>query len=60
MDSFLKDLIIRLFERETLVVIGAFYLLYSGHVSTIEEAVTLMTTVVALIGGRSYVKASTG
>ena len=56
MDKFLADFVDRLFERETLVVIGAFYLLYTGKVADVTEAVTLITTVVALIGGRSYVK----
>lgn len=56
MSKFISDLVDRLFERETIIVIGAFYLLYSGKIGSIEEAVTLMVTVASLIGGRSYVK----
>ena len=56
MDKFLSDLIDRLFERETLVVMGAFYLIHTNRVDDIVQAAALMVTVVSLIGGRSYVK----
>lgn len=53
---FLDDLVNRLFERETLVVIAAFAFLYMGKVSTAEEAVTLAATVMGLLAQRGYVK----
>ena len=58
MKLFWLDLVDRLFERETLVVIGALYLLQAGYVTDVIEAVTLMVTVTSFIAGRSYVKAN--
>lgn len=58
MDSFLRDLVNRLFERETLVVIAAFYLVYAGKIENVEQAAAIISTVVALIGGRSWAKAA--
>jgi len=58
MDAFVKDLFNRLFERETLVVIAAFYLVYTGQIERAEEAAALISTVIALVGGRSFVKAT--
>ena len=57
MDAFVGDFINRLFERETLVCIAAFYLVYTGKVESAEQAAALISTVIALIGGRSFVKA---
>lgn len=58
MKLFLLDFVDRLFERETLVVIGALYLLQAGYVTDVIEAATLSITVTSLIAGRSYVKAN--
>ncbi len=58
MDAFFRDLLNRLFERETLVVIAAFYLVYTGRIENTETAAATIATVISLIGGRSYVKAS--
>ena len=59
MDAFLKSLINRLFERETLVTIASLYLIATGKVTTMEEAAATIGTVTTLVLGRSWVKART-
>lgn len=54
--TFLDDLVNRLFERETLVVIAAFVFLYMGKIGTVEEAVSMATIVISLLAQRGYVK----
>ena len=58
MDAFAKDLLVRLFERETLVTAFGLYMLYTGRITTVEEAASLMAVVGVLVGGRSIVKAA--
>lgn len=59
MDAFLKSLIARAFERETLVTIAALYLIATGRVNSMEEAAATISTVTTLVLGRSWVKART-
>ena len=56
MITFLDDFVNRLFERETIVVIAAFVFLYTGRITSVEEAVTLITTVLGILAQRGYVK----
>ena len=53
-----ESLVTRAFQRETLVTIAAMYLIYSGRVTTMEEALATVATVTTLIAGRSWVKAT--
>ena len=57
MDAFVKDLLNRLFERETIATAVGLYMVWNGRITTIEEAATLMGLVGFIVGGRSLVKA---
>jgi hypothetical protein len=57
MTEFLKHLVDRLFERETLVTIGALVIYLVTDVDTYEEAAALIGTTSPLVLGRSIVKA---
>lgn len=55
--GFFGSLISRAFERETLVTLASLYLIATGRVTTMEEAVATIGTVTTLVLGRSWVKA---
>lgn len=58
MNTFLKDLAARVFRTETLAVIAAIVLVATKHVTDYQQALAVGGPVVALVLGRSHVKAA--